>query len=303
MLVRAYLFLIIACIFWSFNPVANKIALIEIPVPQLVFMRTFLSTTILLTVTLCLGHSFRLKQIGWRPFLLGVLDPGLTSLLFVTSLTLVSASNTVIVMALMPFSQPILGRLVLKEKVQSSIWFGAVIVFFGFSLFFLGEHILNKDSLIGNVLLLTVFGLFTISQLLTRKIMLKKISTFVVTSSQMVSASVIMFFNLIFFGNLELPFEASSGTMMTFVYLVFSLAIPFFLYNQAMRHVPVGMASLFLVLVIPLGFIFAAIFTGEEITLFKTTGAVLVMIGVVFPHLLQMRLKRFRTLHMNKNDE
>ncbi|MED5482764.1 MAG: DMT family transporter [SAR324 cluster bacterium] len=293
MIVRAYIFLIIACIFWSFNPVANKIALDEIAVPQLVFMRTFLSAIIMLIVTLCMGHGFRLKQIGWRPFLLGVLDPGLTSLLFVTSLTLVSASNTVLVMALMPFSQPIIARLVLKEEVQPSIWFGAMLVLFGFSLFFLGENIITKDSLLGNVLLMSVFCLFTFSQLITRKIMLTKISTFVVTSSQMVSASVIMFLNLMFFGNLELPFQASSGTIMTFVYLVFSLAIPFFLYNQAMRHIPVGMASLFLVLVIPLGFLFAAIFTGEEITLFKTTGAVLVMIGVVLPHLLQIVVKRF----------
>ncbi|MEC7888200.1 MAG: DMT family transporter [SAR324 cluster bacterium] len=293
MIVRAYIFLIIACIFWSFNPVANKIALDEIAVPQLVFMRTFLSAIIMLIVTLCMGHGFRLKQIGWRPFLLGVLDPGLTSLLFVTSLTLVSASNTVLVMALMPFSQPIIARLVLKEEVQPSIWFGAILVLFGFSIFFLGENIITKDSLLGNVLLMTVFCLFTFSQLITRKIMLTKISTFVVTSSQMVSASVIMFLNLMFFGNLKLPFQASSGTIMTFVYLVFSLAIPFFLYNQAMRHIPVGMASLFLVLVIPLGFLFAAIFTGEEITLFKTTGAVLVMIGVVLPHLLQIVVKRF----------
>ena len=293
MIVRAYIFLIMACIFWSFNPVANKIALDEIAVPQLVFMRTFLSAIIMLIVTLCMGHGFRLKQIGWRPFLLGVLDPGLTSLLFVTSLTLVSASNTVLVMALMPFSQPIIARLVLKEEIQPSIWFGAIIVLFGFSLFFLGENIITKDSLLGNVLLMTVFFLFTFSQLITRKIMLTKISTFVVTSSQMVSASVIMFLNLMFFGNLELPFQASSGTIMTFVYLVFSLAIPFFLYNQAMRHIPVGMASLFLVLVIPLGFLFAAIFTGEEITLFKTTGAVLVMIGVVLPQLLQVVVKRF----------
>ena len=293
MIVRAYIFLIIACIFWSFNPVANKIALDEIAVPQLVFMRTFLSAIIMLIVTLCMGHGFRLKQIGWRPFLLGVLDPGVTSLLFVTSLTLVSASNTVLVMALMPFSQPIIARLVLKEEIQPSIWFGAIIVLFGFSLFFLGENIITKDSLLGNVLLMTVFFLFTFSQLITRKIMLTEISTFVVTSSQMVSASVIMFLNLMFFGNLELPFQASSGTIMTFVYLVFSLAIPFFLYNQAMRHIPVGMASLFLVLVIPLGFLFAAIFTGEEITLFKTTGAVLVMIGVVLPQLLQIVVKRF----------
>ena len=39
--------------------------------------------------------------------------------------------------------------------------------------------------------------------------------------------------------------------------------------------------------------LFAAIFIGEEITLLKTTGAVLVMIGVVLPHFLQIGIKRY----------
>jgi drug/metabolite transporter (DMT)-like permease len=80
---------------------------------------------------------------------------------------------------------------------------------------------------------------------------------------------------------------------MTFVYLVFSMALPFFFYNQAMRHIPVGMASLFLVLIIPLGFLFAAILLGEDITWIKTAGAILVMIGVALPHLLESVERKF----------
>ena len=44
---------------------------------------------------------------------------------------------------------------------------------------------------------------------------------------------------------------------------------------------------------IQVGFLWAAIFMGEEITLLKITGAVLVMIGVVLPHLLQLGIKRY----------
>jgi len=112
-----------------------------------------------------------------------------------------------------------------------------------------------------------------------------------VTSSQMISASVVLFIYLILFGDTELPLQASSGTMMTLLFLVFSMAIPFFLYNQAMRHLPIGMASLLLVMIIPFGFLFAAIFLGEEITLIKAIGAILVMTGVAFPHFTQVRRK------------
>ena len=291
MLIRAYTSIIAACLLWSLNPAANKLALEEIAVPQLVFMRAVFAAFILLLVSFFMGHHFRPKEIGWRPFLLGVLDPGLTSLLFVTSLTVLSASNTVLIMALMPFSQSVLGRVVFKEELRSSVLLGATLAFSGIVIYFSGEASNGADTVWGNSLLLSVFCLMAVSQLMTRKIMKTEIPAIQVTSSQMISASVVLFFYLILFGDTELPLQASSGTMMTLLFLVFSMAIPFFLYNQAMRHLPIGMASLLLVLIIPFGFLFAAIILGEEITLIKATGAILVMTGVAFPHFPKVRRK------------
>ena len=291
MIVRAYTSIILACFLWSLNPVANKVALEDIAVPQLVFMRAVFAAIILLSLALYAGHRFSPKQIGWRPFVLGILDPGLTSLLFVTSLTVLSASNTVLIMALMPFSQSILGHMVFKEDFQSSVWIGGIIAVFGLAIFCIGEDFNGAESVWGNALLLSVFCLMAVSQLMTRKIMTTEIPTILVTSSQMVSASFVLLVNLLIFGDLNLPIQASSGTMMTIIFLIFSMAIPFFLYNQSMRHIPVGMASLLLILIIPFGFLFAAIFLGENITLLKSGGAVLVMIGVALPNFLQSREK------------
>lgn len=295
MLLRAYISIIAACLLWSMNPAANKLALEEIAVPQLVFMRAVFAAFILLLVSFFMGHRFRPKEIGWRPFLLGVLDPGLTSLLFVTSLTVLSASNTVLILALMPFSQSMLGRVVFKEELRSSVLLGATLAFSGIVIYFSGEAFNGADTVWGNSLLLSVFCLMAVSQLMTRKIMTTEIPAIQVTSSQMISASVVLFIYLILFGDTELPLQASSGTMMTLLFLVFSMAIPFFLYNQAMRHLPIGTASLLLVMIIPFGFLFAAIFLGEEITLIKATGAILVMTGVAFPHFPQVRRKYIRT--------
>jgi len=295
MLIRAYTSIIAACLLWSLNPAANKLALEEIAVPQLVFMRAVFAAFILLLVSFIMGHRFRPKEIGWRPFLLGVLDPGLTSLLFVTSLTVLSASNTVLIMALMPFSQSVLGRVVFKEELRSSVLLGGTLAFSGIVIYFSGEAFNGADTVWGNSLLLSVFCLMAVSQIMTRKIMTTEIPAIQVTSSQMISASVVLFIYLIVFGDTELPLQASSGTMMTLLFLVFSMAIPFFLYNQAMRHLPIGTASLLLVMIIPFGFLFAAIFLGEEITLIKATGAILVMTGVAFPHFPQVRRKYIRT--------
>ena len=297
MFVRSYTFMFLAILFWSTNPVANKIALEEIAVPQLVSMRAVFSALILLVFSFTIGYRYSPKKIGWEPFVLGFLDPGMTSLLFVYSLTVLSATNTILIIALLPFSQSILGRIVFKEKIQPSIWIGGIVAAYGLATFYSIEDFHDSDSIWGNLLMFFCFCLFSVSQLLARKIMKSEVAAIHVTTSQMISASVFLTLYMVFFGDMTLPFRASSGTLMTFVFLTFSMAFPFFFYNKALRYISVGMASLFLVLIIPFGFIFAAIFLGESITWTKTAGAILVMIGVVIPHLLVLWNKRFSIVY------
>ena len=193
--------------------------------------------------------------------------------------------NTILIIALLPFSQSILGRIFFKEKIQPSIWIGGIVAAYGLTTFYSIEDFHDSDSIWGNLLMFFCFCLFSVSQLLTRKIMKSEVAAIHVTTSQMISASVFLTLYMVFFGDMTLPFRASSGTLMTFVFLTFSMAFPFFFYNKALRKITLGMASLLLVLIIPFGFIFAAIFLGESITLIKATGAIMVMIGVTIPHL------------------
>ena len=293
MFVRSYAFMFLAILFWSMNPVANKIALEEIPVPQLVSMRAVFSSIILLVFSFAIGYRYSPKKIGWKPFVLGFLDPGLTSLLFVYSLTVLSAANTILIIALLPFSQSILGRIVFKEKIQPSIWIGGIVAAYGLATFYSIEDFHDRDSLWGNLLMFFCFCIFSVSQLLVKKIMKSEVAAIHVTTSQMISASVFLTLYMVFFGDMTLPFQASSGTLMTLLFLIFSMAFPFFFYNKALRYITVGMASLLLVLIIPFGFIFAAIFLGESITLTKATGAIMVMIGVTIPHLIVLWRRKF----------
>ena len=290
---RSYTFMFLAILFWSMNPVANKIALEEIPVPQLVSMRAVFSSIILLVFSFAIGYRYSPKKIGWKPFVLGFLDPGLTSLLFLYSLTVLSAANTILIIALLPFSQSILGRIVFKEKIQPSIWVGGIVATYGLATFYSIEDFQDTDSLWGNLLMFFCFCIFSVSQLLVKKIMKSEVAAIHVTTSQMISASVFLSLYMVFFGDMTLPFRASSGTLMTLLFLIFSMAFPFFFYNKALRYITVGMASLLLVLIIPFGFIFAAIFLGESITLTKSAGAIMVMIGVVIPHLIVLWKRKF----------
>ena len=297
MFVRSYAFMFLAILFWSMNPVANKIAIEEIAVPQLVSMRAVFSSIILLVFSFAIGYRYSPKKIGWKPFVLGFLDPGLTSLFFVYSLTVLSAANTILIIALLPFSQSILGRIVFKEKIQPSIWIGGIVAAYGLATFYSIEDFHDIDSLRGNLLMFFCFCIFSVSQLLVKKIMRSEVAAIHVTTSQMISASVFLSLYMVFFGDMTLPFQASSGTLMTLLFLIFSMAFPFFFYNKALRYITVGMASLLLVLIIPFGFIFAAIFLGESITLTKSAGGIMVMIGVVIPHLIVLWKRKFNIVY------
>ena len=75
MFVRSYAFMFLTILFWSTNPVANKFALEEIAVPQLVSMRAVFSAIIILVFSFAIGYRYSPKKIGWKPFLLRFLDP------------------------------------------------------------------------------------------------------------------------------------------------------------------------------------------------------------------------------------
>ncbi|MDP6432305.1 MAG: DMT family transporter, partial [SAR324 cluster bacterium] len=175
----------------------------------------------------------------------------------------------------------------------SSIWIGGIVAAYGLATFYSIEDFHDRDSLWGNLLMFFCFCIFSVSQLLVKKIMKSEVAAIHVTTSQMISASVFLTLYMVFFGDMTLPFQASSGTLMTLLFLIFSMAFPFFFYNKALRYITVGMASLLLVLIIPFGFIFAAIFLGESITLTKSAGAIMVMIGVVIPHLIVLWKRKF----------
>ena len=70
-----YAYMFLAILFWSMNPVAIKIALEEIAVPQLVSMRAVFSAIILLVFSFAIGYRYSPEKIGWKPFVLGCLDP------------------------------------------------------------------------------------------------------------------------------------------------------------------------------------------------------------------------------------
>ena len=74
------------------------------------------------------------------------------------------------------------------------------------------------------------------------------------------------------------------------VYLMSSIALPFLLYNRALRQLPMGVASLMIILTIPLGCILSWL-TERTTTPPLLLGGSLVVLGALIPQIRGFRSK------------
>ncbi len=76
------------------------------------------------------------------------------------------------------------------------------------------------------------------------------------------------------------------------VYLMSSIALPFLLYNRALLQLPVGVASLMIILTIPLGCILSWLLLNEPLTPPLLLGGSLVVLGALIPQIRGFRSRR-----------
>jgi drug/metabolite transporter (DMT)-like permease len=288
---QALLSMLLAVCFWSLNPVAMKMALMSSSIFVLAAFRVVAAALLLWGFVWLWSRQFRWKDLGVQPFLMGILEPGINSFLFLWAMTLVSVPNVILFSCMMPFAQSLLGYWVLKEPLEKPVWLGGVLGLLGM-LIFLKEQTFDWSLGLGNAVLLLAYGLTGVNQLLTRRVMLEQRPLFLTTSCQMTVAAVVTLLVLGVSGEWTQPPQVStSGDWFLLFYLAGSIGLPFLLYNRALREVSMGLASLMIILTVPLGFFFSWLLLQEEMTSSHLLGAALVAGGVILPQLTKIRAR------------
>ena len=69
-----------------------------------------------------MGANARLRGVvGWRPLVMGMLEPGLVTLVVSLGLTMTSPVNGSVFWSLTPLLMPVLGYLVLGERLEIAV--------------------------------------------------------------------------------------------------------------------------------------------------------------------------------------
>lgn len=279
--------MLLATLFWSSTLIGNKILVDHLAISEVVLTRFGLAALLLWVMVALSGEILQVRRAGPRPVLMGLLEPGLTSVLFIWGQSYTSAAHATVFWALMPVMMPVLGRVVLGEALRPVLMVAAFLALCGTLILLFG----GKDdggSLKGDLLCILGVLCGCANQLLARRVAQSQGKPMMTTALQLTSGALLALAILLL---IERPEEIRAidqrgGVLALMLYLGFvASALPFFLYNYALRHIPVGRISLFPPLVAPMGAAMAVVFLGEPLTANILLAIAIILFAVFLPYL------------------
>ena len=289
-----HLAIIVAVIFWASVFIASKPAIEVMPVSEVATLRFGIGAVLLWVPMLLMRQLVAFRWIGAWAFVIGLVD-GLSVIIIYTGLQITSALNATVIYALFPLVLSLFGRAFLGEAITRVVIVGAVIALGG-TILLVSDDDSGQSSHYGNLLVFAGFLINCATQTALRHLNRGQDRVMGIAAYQLLGmalfAAAVM---------LAVPSERAammwSGVSLEIwllvVYLAVSLgALGFYLYNYALRHLPVARVGLYFVLMAPLGAPMAALYLGELVTLIDTLSIALVCLGVSLPYIMNLPLVR-----------
>jgi len=267
-----------------------------IAVAQITGFRFLIGAGVMLLLALAARHARDFRSVGWRPFVMGLLEPRAASLFLVWSVVNTSAVSASVILSTIPILMPLLGWIVLREPLRAAVLIGAVITIAGTLLLVQEQGAHAGGSLKGDVL--CVIGVLFIcsNQLLARRVALVHGNAMAVSAMQLVAAALLSLAILL---AIERPpvYLARMDTEVigSLIFIGFmGGAIPFFLYNFGLRHMPLDRLSLFLGLMGPMGAVMAWAYLKTLIAQTDAIAIAVVVFGIALPTLVEYVRRHIR---------
>jgi len=279
-----------AVFLWSSATPGSKFALTEIAVAEFVLIRLSLAAAALWLIVLATRTSARLRHVGWRPLVMGLLEPGLVTFLVSVGLTMTSPVSGSVFWGLTPLIVPILGRVVLGERIEIVVMVAAVIAFAGTILLVWGQSHHGGGSVLGDVFVASGVLASAANALLSRRNAQAGANPLVTSSWQLTSACGVAAFLLVVMPpgtGRAIDAGAQSIAVLLYLGLVVSVGV-YILSNYAVRHLPVGRMSLLGCLTAPLGAILSAALLGTHVSALDLLAVGLVVFAVALPSFVRI---------------
>ena len=284
-----YFAMLLAVIGFGAGPPFVTLALQEFYIIDLLAIRFFIAFLLMIIFCLIMRVDISIKQVGLKPFLMGLLNPFLVTLSFHIGLLLTSPVNGVAIISTLPLMQPFVARIFLKEKIEIKVIIGAFITLIGTYLLLTSQSKSGVGNYLGDLVIFLGILCASTNEVIGRRFMQTKVNQLSVNTFQYFTGFVLSFLilfiiwpNSSFEYTFHLKFTPSVMAALTLSFITFAA---YLFYNFALRRVPVGRISLMYPLTGPIGATSAWIVIDAEITLKIFMSLGIILLGTIIPYI------------------
>lgn len=256
------------------------------PAADIVALQLTLSLAPMWLICAYLGHLPRRMSEIIPGLLWGCLTPGLVFLFASAGAARTDGVSIALIWGMAPLIVPFMGRLFLGERFHWTLPLGAVVAFAGIIVLTLNRQEIGAGDLTGNLLVGAGMLCASFGQIAGRHLNTRGAPWFRIATLQVTGAAGIAWVAALYDGALAIPPLDDSAVLSQIVFLVLGMTLANFIgYNLALSRIPVAWISLYNSLNPIIGTIAAVIIVSALVRPFDIAGIVIIMAGVVLPHL------------------
>jgi drug/metabolite transporter (DMT)-like permease len=270
-------------VIWGVNAVVVKATYAQIPPMAFMSIRFVIAAALLLLVAWGFERSLSVQRRDWPLVILAAMvGTGFYQPLFLTGLSLTTASNTSLIIAASPAFVALLNRLTGRELLSGRGWLGIALAFIGIILIVEGSGGLEwgSDLLLGDLLILMGTFLWASYAVLAAPLMQRYSPLRVTALTTAIGALPLILLGMPAVVALEPGQVQPSGWAGLIYSAVFAIVVAYIIWNNGVKKIGGARTSLYSNLIPVIGTVTAAVFLGEAITPLMVLGAAVIFAGL-----------------------
>ena len=277
------LFMLLIVLVWALNFSFIKIALREFSPHSFNGLRLALASLLLLVFLWRKEGGISLNRSDiWKVIVLGIVGNTSYQLLFISGISLSTASATSLILTMTPIFIALMSAIFIHERIHWAGWLGILISFIGLYLIVFSQPSispLSRQSLKGNLLIL-LGNIFWASYTVFSKPLLQKLSPLKLTTLTLAAGSV-FYLPFAIKEIIQQPWGSVSlkGWGAFFYSSILAIAAGYVIWYSSVKRVGNTKTGIFNNITPIFTVFFAYLFLHERITVQEVTGALIILLG------------------------
>jgi len=220
----------------------------------------------------------KFKKVPWKYLLaIGLIGGGLAFLLYFSGIKLTTSGRAAFLHKTLPIYVMILAFLFLKEKIVKKQAYALVLMIFGTIMLYSAE--ITPDVSMGDLLCITATFLWGVENIISKSVMRKNESNFVVGFARMFFGAIFLFGTILLLGKfdqvLTLTYE-QVGKLLISTSILFGYVLTWY---WGIKLINVSKAAPLLLLAPVISLFLGIVWLGEPVPLLQLLGSALILIG------------------------